>query len=311
MKVTFKFASAALFVTALLAPSAHAQSLSASCVPNSPDPACSTVGNEKVSTNAGGGNSTSAQEVITVSIPARVGMHLHKTAWDVDLADLSTDASCKCYRAGVHAFSGSGTNITSGDVLYAPNNGTDGLDGFLNLIKGTASWAGDLPAGTGAFQQPGAHSFADTRLARVYSYPGIETNGTDPAKLNGTKVLWKGPIFCVGQKVVEKFSNYPTGWTFTASASMTKQAPTGSNATQAMLTPPNLILLDRKAGSTTSSGGYLVKSGATTGSQTLATGTGVTRGWLDDNILEVLLFDGNETAGTYTNTVTFTLTGSL
>ena len=122
---------------------------------------------------------------------------------------------------------------------------------------------------------------------------------------------------CIGQKVVEKFSNYPTGWSFTAQTSST--------------TPkfPNLLVLDRFRAHTydvdglvnapapigtdgfTTAGGYLIKGGSNQSSVEMAKGTGVTGGWLDDHMLEVLVFDGSEVAGNYSTTVTFKLTGSM
>lgn len=259
-----------------------------------PDTDCSVVGREAAGYNISG-NNVSLTETITVSIPARVGMHLHKTAWQVDLNDLRTDADCKCYRAGVH-------NKDNGlDELY----GSD-LNGFKALIS-AAQWKGDSPKGSGLFQQTASLTGLDSRFQQVRRYPGYEMNA------QGTQMLWKGPIFCTGQKVVEKFSNYPKGWTFTAEATNIQKAFPG--ATAAQLNFPSLLLLDRHrprgAAADVVSGDYVIKNSAAQGPKTLASGNTVTGGWLDDHILEVLVFDGTETAGTYSTDIVFKLTGSL
>ena len=119
---------------------------------------------------------------------------------------------------------------------------------------------------------------------------------------------------CIGQKVVEKFSNYPKGWSFTASTGSTASTSGGF---------PNLLVLDRFQAHTygatglalasgfTTDGNYLIKGGLNQGSVQMAKGDTVTGGWLDDHMLEVLVFDGSEVAGNYSTTVTFTLTGTL
>ena len=282
-----------LLATGVMGLNAQAQELARQ--PCAPNVDCGAVGNEAAAYNTSG-NSVSLTERIIVSIPARVGMHLHKTLWEVDLADLTTDNSCKCYRAGEH-------NKDSGlDVLYGGS-----LSGLRDILA-KATWTGDAPKGTGVYQQVGALDLKDTRLARVKSYPGYELNTA------GTQVIWKGPIMCIGQKVVEKFSNYPKGWSFSAS--------TGSNASTSGGFP-NLLVLDRfqahtygangleNASGFTTAGGYLIKGGTNQGSVEMAKGSGVTGGWLDDHMLEVLVFDGSEVAGTYNTTVTFKLTGSM
>ena len=279
-----------LLATGVMGLNAQAEELARP--PCAPNVNCGDVGQEKVIVNTTG-NNVSLTEQIIVSIPARVGMHLHKTLWEVDLADLTADNSCKCYRAGEHD-KGSGL-----DVLYGGS-----LSGLRDILA-KATWTGDAPKGTGVYQQVGALDLKDARLARVKSYPGYELNTA------GTQVIWKGPIMCIGQKVVEKFSNYPTGWSFTAST-----GTTSSNF-------PNLLVLDRfqahtygangleNASGFTTAGGYLIKGGTNQGIVEMAKGTGVTGGWLDDHMLEVLVFDGSEVAGNYSTTVTFKLTGTL
>jgi hypothetical protein len=278
-----------LLATGVMGLSAQAQDLTPPPV-CAPDVSCGAVGTEAAGYNTSG-NYVALTERIIVSIPARVGMHLHKTLWEVDLSDLNSDKSCKCYRAGEH------NKLTGLDELYGGS-----LGGLRDLLaKGT--WTGDAPMGSGVYQQVGTLNL-DAKFARVKSYPGYEMNR------EGTQVIWKGPIVCIGQKVVEKFSNYPKGWTFTASTSST--------------TPsfPNLLVLDRFQAHTSGPGGlalgawstagdYLIKGGANQSPVEMAKGSGVTGGWLDDHMLEVLVFDGSEVAGTYNTTVTFKLTGNL
>ena len=290
MKYLGRVGTFLLLATGMMGLNAHAQDLSRpSCAP---DVNCGAVGNEAAGYNTSG-NSVSLTERIIVSIPARVGMHLHKTLFEVDLADLSDDRNCKCYRAGEH-------NKVSGlDELYGGS-----LSGLRDILS-KATWTGDAPKGTGVYQQVAALDLKDARFARVKNYPGYELNK------EGTQVVWKGPILCIGQKVVEKFSNYPKGWSFTAA--------TGNTSTSF----PTLLVLDRFQAHTyganglglasgfTTAGDYLIKGGANQPAVTMATGTGVTGGWLDDHMLEVLVFDGSEVAGTFNTTVTFKLTGNL
>ena len=277
-----------LLATGVMGLNAQAQELARP--PCAPNVNCGAVGTEAAAYNTSG-NSVSLKEQIIVSIPARVGMHLHKTLWEVDLNDLTTDGSCKCYRAGSH------NKVTGLDELYGGS-----LSGLQDILA-KATWTGDAPEGTGVYQQDGKLDLKDARFARVNKYPGYE--------VKDNQVIWKGPIMCIGQKVVEKFSNYPKGWTFSATTTSTT-----ANF-------PNLLVLDRFQAHTTgasglglatdftTAGGYLIKGGTNQGIVEMAKGTGVTGGWLDDHMLEVLVFDGSEVAGNYSTTVTFKLTGTL
>lgn len=220
-------------------------------------------------------------ENITVSIPAVVAMHLHETSWTVDLFNL---ANCDCYRAGEH------NKDTGMDEVY---------DIEAIMLRERSSWKGDNQAIAG-----NPYSFVgETTLAlrdserqlrtRVDSYPGI--------KYNGTKVEWKGPIVCFNRKIVEKFTNSPD-WKVNISV---------SGVTAGF---PKLVLGDRlpngkKFVKTLHAGG--VSSALEFTNTQAGYGGQSTHGWLDDYILEALVFDGSETAGDKVAAVNFKLTGKF
>lgn len=255
-----------------------------------------------------GALSSTLTEDITVSIPAIVAMHLHETSWNVDLAKLDDRGNdCDCYRAGEH-------DVTTGrDTTYD----------LLGLLRAGGSWW----TGDGVDRADNKYSFAgdlkfDTsfgsglynKLVPVKRYPGIEYDTRDMSK-----VTWKGPIVCFNRKVVEKFTNSPKGWTFNVSL---------QGQGNAAITPgfPTLIVGDRvaqtgRADNTANPKKVEVLYNAATGAKTTLTfdnafamgsaAKTTTGGWLDDYIVEALVFDGNETAGVKRAQVKFELVGQF
>lgn len=215
-----------------------------------------------------------ATEYLAVLIPQRVGIHLHENYWGVDLTDLSKN-SCQCYRAGNHS------TETGRDTLYD-----------IAAVFAGATFRGDGKAQAGdPYSFVGLLNWNDTRVQKVSRYPGFEFNDKTNA------LLWKGPIMCVNQKIVEKFSNAPKGWTFTASLSSSAGFP-------------SFIVADQVAGDGKKVA-WLRQAGVNKGEQTLASGSGATMGWLDDYLLEAMVFDGYEQPGIQTGAVTFKVTGNF
>lgn len=219
-------------------------------------------------------NPATAYETVTVLIPQRVGIHLHENYWGVDLVNLANN-SCTCYRAGEH-------DVASGrDKLYD-----------IAAVFANASFKGD-----GKVQPKDPYSFTgelkwnDNRITATKNYPGFEFND----KTN--TLLWKGPIMCVNQKIVEKFSNAPKGWNFTAELKSSAGFP-------------SFIMADQVAGGAKTVK-WLRQAGADKGPQTLASGSGATMGWLDDYLLEAMVFDGYEQPGIQAGVVTFKVTGNF
>ncbi|GGL78746.1 hypothetical protein GCM10010840_15740 [Deinococcus aerolatus] len=217
-------------------------------------------------------------------------MHLHEKTWSLNLGD-DDAVKANCYRAGGHS-------ITTGrDTL-------DDISAFMSH-SGTA-WTGDgTPNTRNAYSFAGIFSWNssfNSQMIPAPRYPGIEyATGT-----NNT-VSWKGPIVCFNRKVVEKFSNGANGWN--VSIRVNPGVTAGF---------PTLIVGDRVAGTTFRKVETLYNAAANPAAyKTLSftnteAGMGkTTGGWLDDYILEALVFDGNETAGSKTADVVFTLTGTF
>lgn len=238
--------------------------------------------------------SSTLTEAITVSIPAVVAMHLHEKSWTVDLFNLT---NCDCYRAGEH------NKVTGRDDVVD-------LEAIMN--RSGSYWKGDnlAIAGnpysfTGTVNLAGLTGAEAQLKNKVTSYPGIVYDN-----VKGT-VDWKGPIVCFNRKIVEKFSN-STNWKVNISVSG--------------VTPgfPKLVLGDMLPGTMTKetdapNGAKFVKTlynnGASASLEFTNTQAGfdkkTTGGWLDDYILEALVFDGSETAGNKTAAVNFKLTGTF
>lgn len=250
-----------------------------------PCPPPTTTDGDSVNITPGGGSS-SLTENISVSIPKIVAMHLHEKKWSLDLGNEAA-VKANCYRAGGH-------NVTTG---------RDEVNDIAALMNDPGTtWTGD-----GVKDNNNAYSFAGTMvfgsaMTAAPRYPGIEyTTGTN------NKVTWKGPIVCFNRKVVEKFSNGDKGWN--VSIKVNPGVTAGF---------PTLIVGDRVAGTSFRRVETLYNAAANPAAyKTLSftnteAGMGkTTGGWLDDYILEALVFDGNETAGSKSADVVFTLTGNF
>lgn len=237
---------------------------------------------------------SSLTEDIKVSIPAVVAMHLHEKSWTVDLFNLE---NCDCWRAGEHNMLTGRDDVIDIEAIMKRNGVY--WKGDNQIIAGNPySFAGTVNLGTpvGLEKQLGN---------RVKSYPGIEYNKDTGA------VAWKGPIICFNRKIVEKFTN-STNWKV--------------NIAVSSVTPgfPKLVLGDMLPGTMTNGipNGpkfvkqlYPIKDPSSPALEFTNAEAGLagktTGGWLDDYILEALVFDGSETAGEKTAAVNFKLTGTF
>ena len=257
------------------------------------------VGNYNIS-----GTSASVSQTITVTVPTRFGLHLHLSSWNLDLNNVGQEGGPSCFRAGNHS-SALGTAGTGRDFLYGTGANTDSK--ILSLIA-AATYRGDqVTDAANPYSYLGSLNWNNTQI------DGQPTGGYPGFYVTGGKLVWKGPIMCSFQTIVQKFAN-TDGWRFTSSL-------TDNNATAAAPARPwtlPLYVADRFTNGpiprfTTVSNGLRLLPGSVN-ARTLASAPSnprgaprTTGGWLDDNILQVILFDGSETNGTYSGTVTYTL----
>jgi len=255
---------------------------------------------------------------ITVTVPQRYGLYLHRTTWNLNLGQIGSEVGGPaCYRAGEHDTS------TGRDALYDVSllmgqstfNGDSGLDDPTNPYDVTDTFNGrsdilrhlTFPDSVNFINGQtvaglGSALFVSTPVS---SYPGLE--------IGEGGVLWKGPIMCVYQKIVEKFSN-STHWNFSAQLNATSGFPTlyvADHLTDvaAVNNSPKITVAPVIAGGLANSNGVLLSGTALgTPQPLLFSNTTTTGGWLDDNLLEVLVFDGSEVAGTTAGTITYRLT---
>ena len=285
-------------------------------------PSNATVG---VGTYTVDGSSATVGQTITLGIPKRFGLHLHRNTWKLDLTNLKSDGTvdsdggdANCWRAGDHS---SGLNGTGRDVLYdirtggtIPVNAAQSVrDGafidFAALIW-QSGWRGDQATDpSNPYSYTGSLGWGDDRIQRnIGGYPGFY--------VNGGKLEWKGPIQCSFQSVVQTFSNSTVGWQLTAQVADNTAASqtfpfalyTGYTFTDeqngnygAYFTNPASIWHNPRPG------GVALRS-SDLAAKRLARGTNITTGgWFDGNLLEILVFDGTVAAGTYSGIVTLAL----
>ena len=299
-------------------------------------PSNATVG---VGTYTVDGSSATVGQTINLSIPKRFGLHLHRNTWTLDLTNLKSDGTvtgdggdANCWRAGDHS-SGLGDAGTGRDVLYsftpdinagtlplnAPQADRDNSMGafiYATDFKGDQAADSQNPYSYKGFLVPGSSRVAsvsgDLENAIVSKLP---IGGYPGFYVNSGKLEWKGPIMCTFQTIVQKFSNSTKGWQFTAKVA--------DNSPQKF--PFALYMSDFIPGTDASTpirpswfGNFPSTVALRTGDAAakrlargydFGAGQGVTSGgWLDDNLLEVIVFDGSVAAGTYGGTVTFALT---
>lgn len=281
-------AMAGLLVSSFMALGASAGAQDTETLMRCAPPGCETGGQkvkiEYQAPNYKGDLSVALSEKITVSVPAVVAMHLHEAYWNVNLANLK---DCDCYKAGEH-------NIRTG---------IDGVYDIEKVMNSKASiWTGDGKGHPGnPYSFVGLFNLDKTNAPKigdhVDNYPGIEYVKDG----DYVKVLWKGPIVCFNKKIVEKFTN-SKNWKVNISA---------ANVSDGF---PRLIVGDRlpngsKFVGTLYNNGTAGNVSFTNAQAGYANAT--TKGWLDDYILEALVFDGSETAGVKTADVVFKLTGTF
>ena len=226
----------------------------------------------------GGENSDpTTNQTITVTIPERLALHLTETTYELDLSD--------------------------------PGNG--------NFVEYAGDWPSQYwPDGEGCYMLPKhvtLNPALETMIALtsavyhngtpVASYPAVILDGEGVAQ-DGAGNWQKGSLVCFNQKVIQKFANVP--WTFSADVNID-----GAIGTFGIVD----VIIDRYYAPVTYTNGYDGRNEGDlrhmlTQSESglvLATGNGATNGWLDDQITEIFWFDGTETPGTHTVTVTYTL----
>ena len=279
---------------------------------------------------------------IALTVPVRYGLHLHRDNWTLDLASLDADntysdgstntedGGLTCYRAGEHdASTGRDVVYPIMDILNNPLSswvGDSGGNDPLNPYDYQATLpffdeAGENYPFGGVSSNFQLGSSATPRqvpdILRADSYPGFQ--------VSAGALLWKGPIMCTFQTIVQKFSNVPNS-NFTAELDInianTSVASWPATIVADRFTNPDAPLNNSLATLTNSVGNgvfsapvtadafavTLVPGGAT---QTLAdfAATSTTGGWLDNNVLVALVFDGRElgSATQQDGTITFNL----
>ncbi|WP_293174287.1 hypothetical protein [Oceanithermus sp.] len=129
-------------------------------------------------------------------------------------------------------------------------------------------------------------------LKPIGTYPAIADFDED-GKISDNE---KGTLICVNHKTLQKFSNDPDGWQLKVSVSGNKDSGFGYFGMADHILPAG-------------GWGFFYTNALPVSDQVVASGSGTTGGWLDDDIVEAFWFDGTEAAGDYTLTVTFTLAG--
>lgn len=247
---------------------------------------------QNYSTNDPGQNATSQTQDITVTIPERVAMHLTESSYSLDLNnppayDTTSNEGCRLLRKGQE---------------HDVSNGV--------IPTGTLDSSG-LASGYVPFQGVQLGSYLVLELLAlnnpaVATYPAaVLTSGGNVATDSNGDYL-KGTLVCFNRKTVQKFSNAASGWKFSADVTM---SPGVGQFGIIDRTPGYLPAVSIVNGQNESDYRHLLNSTST--GLMLAKDSHPTGGWLDDNITELFWFDGSETPGTKTITVTYTLTGSF
>ena len=227
-------------------------------------------------------------KTITIKLDKRYGLHLHNSAWTVNLEGAgigpgSSVGTSNCYRAGFHNFA------TGRDELYRVGTTPD----FLNLFS-YARFSGDTLQDSAnpysravslAWFSDTAQASAETRILAVSSYPGFE--------VSGRALQWAGPIMCVLNTTLEVFSNE------------VKRSSVQASLTTTNTRFPKLVLGLSSAVSPAAKATFMTPNNSTpTLLETLVTA----QRWTDFPLIQALVFDGTETsASSGTATLAFTL----
>jgi len=235
-------------------------------------------------------------KTITIKLDKRYGLHLHNSAWTVNLEGAGTGpgssvGTSNCYRAGFH------NSATGRDELYRVGTTPD----FLNLFS-NARFSGDTlqdsanpysRAASLAWFSDAAQATAETRILAVSSYPGFEVSG-------GT-LRWAGPIMCVLNTTLEVFSN---GQQAVAGNGVKRSSVQASLATTNTRFP-KLVLGLSSAVSPGAKATFVTPNSPT---PTLLGTLATAQRWTDFPLIQALVFDGTETStSSGTATLAFTL----
>jgi hypothetical protein len=156
------------------------------------------------------------------------------------------------------------------------------------------------PPGEGCYLVPKAVKTLTDLLNYAIAGGVFRPIGTYPAAkdYNGNGKLEddeKGTLICVNTKILQKFSNDPDGWQLSVSVTGTPGSGFGYFGLADFLSGMPM--------------GIFATNSLPFGPVAVASGSGPTRGWLDETVVEAFWFDGSELDGTYTINVTFTLSG--
>ncbi|HEX7039731.1 MAG TPA: hypothetical protein VF202_06450 [Trueperaceae bacterium] len=165
----------------------------------------------------------------------------------------------------------------------------------LNHLEGVGAGCRMVPKGVMPSDYNSLRRYAlGGQVVSIYPAVVLDQNG-NVAEVDGT--YQKGTLVCRTEFVVQKFAN--TGWELTADVDMTEGSGKFGIRDDALKGGvPD--------GSAESNYRHLI--GASADGLILAHSGSPTGGWLDDKIEELFWFDGTETPGDKTITVTFVLT---
>jgi hypothetical protein len=243
--------------------------------------------------NSGGGNTATLNQTVNISIPNRVALHLTSTSLALDLNSLGDSI-------------GEETGVF---CTLVRKDRMDDIDSYASFI---AAMGGQ------------------DNIRAVYTYPAaVIENGQ--VQREGGEYL-KGGLACSHDFIIQKFSNYLSGWHLTADVNI----PTHSGIKYAII---DHVYNDPLVNDPWVADGdtsvcriwflkcllrdgvyshYVDETKGLLGNRlelddvSLARERpGRTNGWLDDHITQWFYFDGSEIAGDHRVEVQFTLTGGL
>lgn len=236
----------------------------------------------------------SVDQTITITIPERVALHITETTYTLDL-------NTPTAYAGLGGFDYTGEGC-----------------GFVRQNQIDQIAAGDPEVGPWApFGVVGDYLTLESLFLAnggVSTYPAVILNGGNVENLGTTEDpdYSKGLLVCSNTKIVQKFSNSPSGFTFSVNVEV--PAGVGQFGIIDRVMPFDLPPTNDDGindGFPERDYDHLLGAGSH-GPLTLAESSSVnTNGWRDDLIRELFYFDGTETPGTHIITVTYTLASNL
>jgi hypothetical protein len=241
-----------------------------------------------------GRTAASVSQQVRLVVPPRVGLHLDVSQLDFDLRDINTDQMVCVY----------GTGPDNTDFLES--------DGWT-LPRGLAyTLAGDFGTGVNIIEFDGGAAATE-----VTQYP--------PARFDDNGELIEGSkagFVCFRTFIVQKFSNYPSGFDISVARS-------GGNFDMYVQDNSECSWNDFQGqpgglGGNGVTGFFEVNDGAsvdgllpgvysadTTGNLSNACGGNDKGGWHDDQMIVAIAIDGQQASGVDRATLTYTITGTV